>query len=74
MIEKIESNGTCEVRMSNGPIESINRKAKDLKRLSRGFKNFDHFRNRFLYATRSEPTHDGSPHASYSPTMSSSPK
>ena len=28
---------------------------KDLKRLGRGFRNFDHFRNRFLYATRSAP-------------------
>ncbi len=42
-------------RLSNGPIESINRKVKDLKRLGRGFRNFEHFRNRFLYATRSSP-------------------
>lgn len=39
-------------RLSNGPIESLNRKVKDLKRLGRGFRNFEHFRNRFLYATR----------------------
>ena len=40
---------------SNGPIESLNRKVKDLKRLGRGFRSFEHFRNRFLYATRNAP-------------------
>lgn len=39
-------------RLSNGLTESLNRKVKDLKRLGRGFKNFEHFRNRFLYAER----------------------
>ena len=39
-------------RLSNGPMESLNRKAKDLKRLARGFTNFDHLRNRFLFSTR----------------------
>lgn len=43
----------------NGPIESINRKVKDLKRLGRGFRNFEHFRNRFLFATRQTPVLDG---------------
>ncbi len=37
------------------PIESINRKVKDLKRLGRGFRNFEHLRNRFLYTMRSSP-------------------
>ena len=46
-------------RLSNGPVESINRKIKDLKRNARGFQNFEHFRNRFLYATRSEPVLNG---------------
>ena len=40
---------------TNGPIESLNRKVKDLKRLGRGFGNFEHFRNRFLYTTRENP-------------------
>ena len=54
MVEKANSkNG--ESRLSNGPIESLNRKIKDLKRLGRGFRNFEHFRNRFLYATRKNP-------------------
>lgn len=42
-----------------GPIESINRKVKDLKRLGRDFRNFEHFKNRFLYATRSAPVLNG---------------
>ena len=42
-------------RLSNGPIESLNRKIKDLKRLGRGFRSFEHFRNRFLYAARNNP-------------------
>ena len=46
-------------RLSNGPIESLNRKIKDLKRLGRGYRNFEHFRNRFLYATRNNPILNG---------------
>ena len=55
MVEKIGDGKIYDSRLSNGPIESMNRKVKDLKRLGRGFRNFDHFRNRFLYATRSAP-------------------
>ena len=55
MAEKIGKDGKYESRLSNGPIESMNRKAKDLKRLGRGYRNFDHYRNRFLYAVRSNP-------------------
>lgn len=58
----VEKHGFGEVynsRLSNGPIESINRKVKDLKRLGRGFRNFEHFRNRFLYATRQNPVLNG---------------
>ena len=58
MVEKAASkNGKS--RLSNGPIESLNRKVKDLKRLGRGFRNFEHFRNRFLYATRENPELNG---------------
>ena len=46
---------------SNGPIESINRKVKDLKRSGRGYRNFEHFRNRFLYAARQAPILNGTP-------------
>ena len=39
-------------RLSNGPIESVNRKPKDLKRSGRGFRNFAYVRNRLLWITR----------------------
>lgn len=54
MVEKVSSKNE-KSRLSNGPIESMNRKVKDLKRIGRGFKNFEHFRNRFLYAVRENP-------------------
>lgn len=60
MVEKHGSGGLYDCRLSNGPIESLNRKVKDLKRLGRGFRNFEHFRNRFLYAARNNPTLSGS--------------
>lgn len=59
MVEKYGQGKIYDSRLSNGPIESINRKVKDLKRLGRGFRNFEHFRNRFLYATRSAPILNG---------------
>lgn len=60
MVEKHGYEKVYESRLSNGPIEAINRKVKDLKRLGRGFRNFEHFRNRFLYAARQEPVLNGS--------------
>ena len=59
MVEKIGNGKIYDARLSNGPIESINRKVKDLKRLGRGFRNFEHFRNRFLFATRQTPVLNG---------------
>ena len=55
MVEKNGPGGLYNSRLSNGPIESLNRKVKDMKRLGRGFRNFEHLRNRFLYATRNNP-------------------
>ena len=55
LVEKEGPGGLYDARLSNGPIESLNRKVKDLKRLGRGFRNFEHFRNRFLYAARNNP-------------------
>ena len=52
MVERHGSGNIYNSRLSNGPIESLNRKVKDLKRLGRGYRNFEHFRARFLYATR----------------------
>lgn len=59
MVQKEGSGGLYDSRLSNGPIESLNRKIKDMKRLGRGFRNFEHFRNRFLYATRNNPVLNG---------------
>ena len=54
-----ESGEFYESRLSNGPMESLNRKAKDLKRNGRGYSNFDHLRNRFLFSTRLNPPLNG---------------
>lgn len=59
MVEKVGNGKIYDSRLSNGPIESMNRKIKDLKRMGRGFRNFEHFRNRFLYSTRSAPVLNG---------------
>lgn len=42
-----------KVRMSNGPIEGMNRFVKDMKRNARGFRNYYHLRKRFLFSRRS---------------------
>ena len=55
MVEKHGPGKIYSSRLSNGPIESLNRKVKDLKRQGRGYRNFEHFRTRFLYATRDNP-------------------
>lgn len=39
-------------RISNGPMESFNRKPKDLKRNSRGFSSFEYTRSRILWSVR----------------------
>jgi len=39
-------------RISNGPIEGYNRKPKDFKRNSRGFRNIDYTINRLIWASR----------------------
>ena len=67
MVEKHGFGKIYNSRLSNGPIESINRKVKDLKRLGRGFRNFEHFRNRFLYAARKAPVLNGV--SDYQPVM-----
>ena len=59
MVEKHGYGKVYDSRLSNGLIESLNRKAKDLKRSGRGYRNFEHFRNRFLYATREAPVLNG---------------
>ncbi len=48
-------------RLSNGPIEALNRIVKDMKRNGRGYRNFDHLRNRFLFSQRDNATILGVP-------------
>lgn len=48
----LEKSSGDKVRLSNGPIESLNRISKDIKRIGRGYRNFEFIRNRFLFATR----------------------
>lgn len=62
MTSRIGQGGIYDSRLSNGPIESMNRKVKDLKRIGRGFRNFEHLRNRFLFSTRKLPVLNGSHH------------
>ncbi len=51
-LERTGSKGPYHSRLSNGPMEGLNRKPKDMKRICRGFDNFEHLRNRFLFAER----------------------
>ena len=60
MVARKGPGGIYDSRLSNGPIESLNRKVKDLKRSGRGFRNFEHLRNRFLFAARNQPVINGS--------------
>ena len=60
LLERIGANGDSVVsRLSNGPMEAMNRQIKDLRRIAHGFRSFDHFRNRFLFAARNEPVLNG---------------
>ena len=52
MVEKHGFGKIYSSRLSDGSIESLNRKVKDLKRLEHGYRNFEHFQPSFLYATR----------------------
>lgn len=52
MVERVCDGVTAPKRLSNGPMESLNRIPKDMKRHARGYSNFEHIRNRFLFAMR----------------------
>lgn len=52
MIERTCRSDTRLRRLSNGPMESLNRIPKDMKRHARGYGNFEHIRNRFLFSQR----------------------
>lgn len=57
----LEKHPGDKVRLSNGPIEGLNRITKDMKRMARGFRNFEFVRQRFLFATRKNAQILGSP-------------
>lgn len=53
LLSRKDRNGhTFKARLSNGPMESLNRIPKDMKRHARGYTSFAHIRNRFLFSTR----------------------
>ena len=53
LLSRKDRNGhTFKARLSNGPMESLNRIRKDMKRHARGYTSFTHIRNRFLFAAR----------------------
>lgn len=52
VIERTCAEGSHIARLSNGPMESLNRITQDMRRNGRGFRNFEHLRNRFLFAER----------------------
>lgn len=52
VIERMCADGAHVSRLSNGPMESLNRITQDMRRNGRGFRNFEHLRNRFLFAER----------------------
>ena len=55
VVEKYrKESGKYMARLSNGPIESLNRIPKDMKRNARGYRNFEHIRQRFLFSQRSD--------------------
>lgn len=63
LLERTVSNGDAIVaRLSNGPMEAMNRLIKDLRRLAHGFRSFKHLRNRFLFASRTDPVLNGRIH------------
>lgn len=52
LVKKNDMEKTYQRRLSNGPIEALNRIPKDMKRIGRGYANFEHIRNRFLFSQR----------------------
>ena len=52
MVERHLKDDAHIKRLSNGPAEALNRIVKDMKRNGRGYQNFSHLRNRFLFSQR----------------------
>ena len=56
VVRKYTKKGSYISRLSNGPIESLNRIPKDLRCNGNGYTNFEHIRQRILFANRINPT------------------
>ena len=52
LVKQNDMEDSYQRRLSNGPIEALNRIPKDMKRIGRGYLNFEHIRNRFLFSQR----------------------
>lgn len=52
LVERYHSGEKTPARLSNGPMEALNNIPKDMKRLGRGYRNWEYFRNRFLFSQR----------------------
>ena len=52
LIQRKLKDGDHVSRLSNGPMEALNHIVKDIKRNGRGYRNFSHLRNRFLFSQR----------------------
>lgn len=52
IVQRLGKNGPYTSRLSNGPIEALNRIPKDMRRIGRGYRNFTYLRNRFLFSQR----------------------
>ena len=61
LVDKYNNKEIVKVRLSNGVMESMNRIPKDMKRNGRGYRNFQHIRNRYLYAMRENAAILGTP-------------
>ena len=52
LVKRLDKKGAHMSRLSNGPIEALNRIPKDTRRIGRGYRNFLYLRNRFLFSQR----------------------
>ena len=52
IVQRLGKQDAHASRLSNGPIEALNRIPKDMKRIGRGYRNFSYLRNRFLFSQR----------------------
>ena len=56
MVKRLGKEDPYSSRLSNGPIEALNRIPKDMRRIGRGYRNFLYLRDRFLFSQRENAT------------------